>query len=81
MNIKKQKEPGAWENLELRLRVQGKHDSGALRLRAPAPAPGPWCMAFNNKRYFKINYSCNLIIDADDIICHFYIINHSWVSS
>ena len=45
-NIKKQKEPVTWENLELRLRfrlqLKGKHGSGALRLRAPTPAPGPW---------------------------------------
>ena len=36
-NIKKQKDPGAWENLELCLwlQLQEKHSSGELRLRAP----------------------------------------------
>ena len=32
---KNNRRPGAWENLELRLQLQGKHGSGALWLGVP----------------------------------------------
>ena len=41
--LKNKRSPGAWENVELWLWLQGKHDSGALRLRASASASGPCC--------------------------------------
>ena len=44
--LKNNRSPEAWENLELRLQLQGKHGSGALQLRVPADCIGS-CEVFS----------------------------------